>query len=62
MTDTELIAEQQAVIEKLRAQIKKLRRRLKEKKIYEQALLLNTGATPGFIATVDAKDRAALSG
>ena len=60
MTDTELIAEQQAAIKALQRRVRKLVKRLKEKKKYEAGLLLNCGCTPKYIFDIDEKDRKAL--
>jgi hypothetical protein len=61
MTDEEIIRAQRDLIEKLQRKIKRLEKRLVDKKRYEAELLLNTGATPRFIAEVDAKDQKVLS-
>ena len=60
MTDSEIIAKQQKEIEKLQRKVKRLEKRLLEKKSYETEDLLQRGATSGFIAKIDAKDQAAL--
>ena len=60
MTDSELIAKQQKTIEKLERKIKRLEKRLLEKKAFETEDLIQRGATGAFIARIDAKDQEAL--
>ena len=57
MTDVEIIAAQQLVIDQLQKRVKKLTRRLKEKKKYELQFLINAGCTPAYIEAIDEKDR-----
>ena len=54
MTDKE-------TIDKLQKQVKRLKKRLLEKKKYELGMLINSGATPRFIAEIDEKDQKAMS-
>lgn len=60
MTDGELLAAQQKQIEKLLRKVKRLEKRLLDKKKYETETLVQQGATPQFIAKIDAKDKQAL--
>ena len=60
MNDTELLATQQKTIEKLTRKVKRLEKRLLEKKKYETETLIQLGSTPQYIDKIDAKDRAAL--
>ena len=61
MTDTEIIAKLTAQNEKLLRKVKRLEKRLLEKKAFETMDLEQKGATAQFIARIDAKDRAALA-
>ena len=47
-------------IKKLERKIKRLEKRLIEKKKFEREDLIQRGATPQFIEKIDAKDREAL--
>ena len=58
---TELENKQQATIEKLERKIKRLEKRLIEKKKYELGYLMAATATPQLIEKIEAKDRAALA-
>jgi hypothetical protein len=60
MTDSEISAKQQKEIEKLQRKVKRLEKRLLDKKKYETEDLLQRGATPQFIENIDQKDRAAM--
>ena len=60
MTDEELIRQLWLAIQKLSDRNKRLRTRLMEKKMYEKMMLEKAGATPKYIADIEAKDRAAL--
>jgi hypothetical protein len=60
LTDAEIITKQQKEIEKLQRKVKRLEKRLLDKKKYETEDLLQRGATPQFIEHIDQKDRAAL--
>jgi uncharacterized coiled-coil protein SlyX len=57
-----IIAEQQKIIEKLQRKIKRMEKRLLEKKKYETEDLIQRGATSQFIANIDDKDRRAMEG
>jgi len=61
LTDTEIIAQQDAAIKKLQRRVNRLEKRLLEKKFYETADMVARGYEPRFIAKVDAKDAAALA-
>lgn len=61
MTDSELILKQQKTIDKLERKLARLEKRLMAKQKYETALLINTGATPRYVAEIHEKDRVALS-
>ena len=50
----------QETIKKLERQVKRLRKRLLEKIAYEREMLIQTGATPQYIANIQRKDEAAL--
>lgn len=61
MTDQETIAKQQKEIDKLKRKIVRLEKRLLDKQKYETEMLINTGATPRYIAGIHQKDEAALA-
>ena len=56
----DLLKEQQTIIEKQQKWVRKLLKRLKEKKKYELQFLINTSCTPQYIADIDAKDKRAM--
>ena len=57
MTDVEIIAAQQLVIDQLQKRVKKLTRRLKEKKKYELQFFINAGCTQEYFEAIDEIDR-----
>ena len=61
MNDEELIRKLWSAIQKLSEQNTRLRTRLTEKKMYEKMMLEKAGATPRYIADIEAKDRAAMA-
>jgi hypothetical protein len=50
----------QEQIKSLKKQVARLRKRLIEKQAYEAEMLVQTGATPAYIAKIQRKDEAAL--
>lgn len=58
MTGSDTTSEE--TVRKMDKQIRRLRKRLKEKMAYESEMLIQTGATPQYIAAIRKKDEAAL--
>lgn len=54
------MTEQAELVKKLERQVKRLRKRLLEKQKYEHEMLIQTGATPAYIANIRSKDELAL--
>lgn len=51
----------QETIKKLEKQVKRLKKRLREKMAYESEMLVQLGSTPAYIEKIRRKDEAALA-
>lgn len=63
MTEEELIklvGDQDKIIKRLEKQVRRLKKRMVEKKHYELGLLQFTGASPAYIAEINRKDELAM--
>jgi len=60
LTDTEIIQAQHDAIQALQKRVKRLSRRLLEKKKYEIEFLKMAGASTEYLRKIDRKDQAAL--
>jgi hypothetical protein len=56
-----LLDEHKKIVAKLERKIKRLEKRLLEKKKFELGYLINASTTPQLLERIDAKDRAALA-